>query len=146
LNRAVPATLMLLLALGVLAAACDSGSGGASESDSKAGQETGVKMADFSFKPSAISGEAGKEITIELPNEGNAAHTFTVSELNVDQAVEPGETATVKVTPDKDGTFAFFCRFHRGQGMEGKLTVGAGGAGDSNDAGGGGSGGGYYGY
>ena len=149
MNRAVLATPLLLLSLGLLAGACNSGDGGASGSNAKAGQGIGMEMDDFYFKPADVSGEAGEEITVELQNEGSATHTFTVSGLNADQVVEPGETATVTVTPDGDGTFAFFCRFHRSQGMEGKLAVGAGnagGAGDSNDGGGGGSGGGYYGY
>lgn len=144
--RAILGTFLLLLSLGLLATACNAGDGDASGSSSRAGREVAMEMDDFSFKPVDVSGEAGKEITVELRNEGSVAHTFTVSDLNVDQVVEPGDTVTVKVTPDKDGTFAFFCRFHRGQGMEGKLTIGGGGAGDANDTGGGDSGGGYYGY
>jgi plastocyanin len=121
---------LALASIALLAAACSSG--GASddatpaEGDESAAQGDVIQIEqdDFYFDPTELTGEAGKPVTVKLENEGNAAHTFTISELNVDEVVQPGEEATVTFTPTEDGTLTFFCRFHRSQGMEGTLKVG----------------------
>jgi plastocyanin len=59
---------------------------------------------------------------IQLANEGEAPHTFTIEGEDVDVEVDAGATATASVDLEP-GTYTMFCRFHRGQGMEGTLTV-----------------------
>ena len=144
---------VLVLAMGLLAAACSSGDGngdsttpaggnpsaGESEmgtitigSDSAndhgtkdvAGMdETSVELDDFYFEPTILKGTAGEQITLELENEGDALHNFTLSEQSIDQDVESGGTETVTVTLPDSGQLEFFCKFHRGSGMVGALEA-----------------------
>jgi plastocyanin len=72
-------------------------------------------------------------VTIVLTNAGNAPHTFTIDEFDVDAEVAAGEETTVSITPSASGEFTYYCRFHRNQGMVGSISVsGSGGADDSN--------------
>ena len=128
----------ILAGLGALGVACGGGGeeekGGeepqATQAAPAAGEtEVAVGINDYFFEPDALQAEAGAPVKVELENEGNVSHTFTIDELGVDQALGPGEKATVELSADQGGTFAFYCRFHRGRGMEGELTVsGAGGS------------------
>ncbi|HEU4760061.1 MAG TPA: cupredoxin domain-containing protein [Dehalococcoidia bacterium] len=131
MRKAIPVVVLVMLAAGLAAAAC----GGGKEKQSDGGQPAGsntvsMEQDDFYFKPKDTTVEAGKAVTVNLKNEGKATHTFTIDELNVDQTVAPDTEATVTFTPTKAGTLAFYCKFHRGRGMEGTLTV-SGGAGSS---------------
>jgi plastocyanin len=93
-------------------------------SKSVSGQdEIEVEMDDFYFNPTLLQGEAGQSLTIELRNEGQANHNFSLTEQNVDQDVAAGEDAKVTVTFPDSGMLAFFCKFHAGQGMVGGLSV-----------------------
>ena len=59
---------------------------------------------------------------LQLINEGESPHTFTVEDEEVDVEVEAGAeaTETIDLAP---GTYTLFCEFHREQGMETTLTV-----------------------
>jgi plastocyanin len=135
------------LALGLLAAACGGGGGGGGSTTSPpAGGggtvEIGGEQAndhgsedvsgasrleleadDFYFAPTILRGTAGERLSIEVVNEGNAAHTFTIDEQGIDEELQPGGSATVEVTFPDSGTLVFYCRFHRSQGMLGGLEV-----------------------
>jgi plastocyanin len=78
-----------------------------------------VTMRDNEFVPSDPTISAGD---VELVNEGQSPHTFTVEGEDVDVQVEAGQAATVTVDLEP-GTYTLFCSFHRAQGMEGTLTV-----------------------
>ncbi len=159
MKRAMLLGALLLLAAGLVSAACDNG--GEKESETPpagetpatgetpaAGAAVEMRVKDFSFEPAEVDAGAGQAVTVDLENQGGTPHTFTIDELGVDETLEPGQKATASFTPEQGGTFAFYCRFHRAQGMEGTLTVsgGSGGAapgGTTPSAGGGTSG---YGY
>jgi plastocyanin len=186
-----PAALALVLALGLVATACaeeqvagggGGGGGGGQEEGGTAtiaGQEatshgsedvTGtdeveLELDDFYFEPTVLEGEAGQTLTVSMFNEGDAAHTFTIDELQIDEELQPGdEGVTAEVTFPDSGALVFYCRFHVGGGMLGGLSVGGdlnaasgasgGGSGDGDTdsgssgsgGGGGGGGGGYPGY
>jgi plastocyanin len=79
---------------------------------------------EFYFQPTVLSGEAGQTITLEVLNEGEQSHTFTLDALKVDLEVPPGQNATTKVTFPDSGAFLFYCRFHAGGAMRGGLSVG----------------------
>ena len=76
------------------------------------------------FEPDAITIRAGSPATIVLENQDTIPHTFVIDELNVHEAIEPGELTTVLITADA-GTYTFYCELpgHREGGMEGTLTV-----------------------
>jgi plastocyanin len=130
-----------MLAAGLLLAACggsssDAGTGGSpsgpatsapatstptsSPSATATSGETKIAMEDFRFAPSSLTVSSGA--TLELDNEGQAPHTFTIDGQNVDVQVNAG--ANGKVTIDLPaGSYDFHCRFHKSQGMTGTLTV-----------------------
>ena len=83
-----------------------------------------VEMDNFFFRPTVLSGSAGQTITLELLNNGESPHTFTIDAGGVDVEVQPGLNATTKVTFPESGTVLFYCRFHQGGGMRGGLSVG----------------------
>jgi plastocyanin len=103
-----------------------------------------VELDDFYFKPTFIKAKEGQTITVELRNEGQTNHTFTNDDLGIDEEVAPDDTATVEVTVPAD-TFAFYCRFHQGRGMQGAIYTEAGAA-VTGSGGSGGGGGGTPGY
>jgi plastocyanin len=86
--------------------------------------EASVEMDDeFYFEPTVLKGTAGQTLTIELENEGSLEHNFTLEDQNVNQDVQPGQKGSVMVTFPQSGILEFFCRFHRGSGMIGELSV-----------------------
>lgn len=109
----IGAVLLLLLL-----AACG---GGEEEDSGEGGTAAGstVTMRDDEFVPTDPTITAGE---VELVNEGESPHTFTVEGEDVHLEVDAGQTVTgsVDLAP---GTYTLFCEFHRGQGMEGTLTV-----------------------
>jgi plastocyanin len=108
--------------------------------DATGKSELEVELDDFYIGPTFIKVTPGQKLTLELKNEGEAAHTFTSDALSVDQEVAPGESATLEVTLTDAEAVAFYCRFHKGGGMQGAFftregasasepTVTSGGAG-----------------
>ena len=123
--KKILAALTSLGAALALIAAC----GGEEEADysgdgnPNAGQSVEVTASDFSFAPGKLVATIGDPFDLVLTNAGNAPHTFTIDEFDVDAEVTAGEEKTVSVTPSESGEFSFYCRFHRQQGMEGAITV-----------------------
>ena len=111
--------------------------------------KTEVELDDFYFKPTVLEGKAGEKVTLELKNEGNTEHSFTIDSQGIDKDIQPGDEAEVTVTIPKSGVVSFYCKFHKSSGMAGALAV----TGQSGDTGGmtdtgtttsgGGGGGGY---
>ena len=124
---------LLLLAFAALGAGFLAACGGDNEeeADTAAPGETqpanpdkvDVRAHDFNFEPTGLIGEMGRPFDVTIRNEGDAPHTFTIDELHVDQTVEPGKKATVRVTPSEPGELTFYCKFHIGRGMMGSLMV-----------------------
>ena len=85
--------------------------------------KTEVELDDFYFKPTVLEGKPGQKVTLELKNEGNTEHTFTIDSQSVDQELGPGEEAEVDVTIPKSGVVSFYCKFHKSSGMAGALAV-----------------------
>lgn len=106
----------LFLALLLLLPAC-AGNGAGTDSDGGGGgNETGggaetvtleVTAVDNSFDPSSLSASAGSEVTVEVTNEGNNPHTFTMDDPEVDTStIEPDDSATATFTmPESSATF-----------------------------------------
>jgi plastocyanin len=140
--------LVLFLVLGLVAAACSSdktespsGQGGGSSSgggtitvgSDKANdhgtatvsgkEEFSVEVDSFYFEPTVLKGTAGQQVKLELENESDALHNFTLEDQNVDQDVQAGEKAEVTVTLPQTGFLEFFCKYHRASGMVGELSV-----------------------
>jgi plastocyanin len=134
--------LVLLLALGLVAAACSSKSeestGGEGSSTITVGsdkannhgsatvsgkEEISVELDSFYFEPTVLKGTAGQQVKLELENESDALHNFTLEDQNLDQDVQAGQKMEVTVTLPQTGFLEFFCKYHKASGMVGELTV-----------------------
>jgi plastocyanin len=84
-----------------------------------------IEADDFYFKSTFLKANPGTTVTVSLKNEGKTQHTFTIDALGIDQALNAGQKATVKVTLPASGATNFYCRFHgpsgTNQGMQGAL-------------------------
>ena len=85
--------------------------------------KTEVELDDFYFKPTVLEGKPGQKVELELKNEGQTEHTFTIDSQNVNKDLGPGEEAEVEVTIPKSGVVSFYCKFHKSSGMAGALAV-----------------------
>ena len=100
--------------------------------------KTEVELDDYYFEPTVLEGKAGQKVKLELKNEGQVDHTFTVDSEGIDQDVQPGDEAEVTVTIPKSGVVSFYCKFHKSSGMAGALAV-KGGSGGMTGTGNGGT-------
>ena len=87
--------------------------------DLGSGDELQLEADDFYFGPTFVKAEAGKTVKVEIKNEGDATHTFTIDGTDVDVEVPAGEDAEAEVELPESGATRFYCRFHSGQGMQG---------------------------
>jgi plastocyanin len=84
-----------------------------------------VSAKSFSFTPSTITVKKGQQVKIVFQNTGGF-HDFRIDEFNVKTPqITANNTAEVTFTPDKAGTFEYYCSVgnHRAMGMVGKLIV-----------------------
>lgn len=84
-----------------------------------------VEGKNFSFSPNKITVKKGQPVTIVFKNAGGI-HDFTLDEFNAKtKQIKTGESEEVTFTPDKAGSFEFYCSVgnHRAMGMVGTLTV-----------------------
>jgi plastocyanin len=86
--------------------------------------ELDLELDDFYFEPTLLTGTAGQTVTIELENEGDAKHNFSLPDQAVDKDVESGQKAQVEVSFPDSGTLVFFCKYHQSMGMRGALRAG----------------------
>jgi plastocyanin len=128
--------LIVMAGIALLAVSC----GGDDDSDGQGTAASTSSAEASSSAPVALEGEvndegiaeiSGDEVVmelddnyigptiIELENESDDTHTFTIDALGLDQEVAPGESATVDVTLPDEGATRFYCRFHHDQGMQG---------------------------
>jgi len=115
-----------ILLIAALAAACgggDSDESSGTGTDSETRETIEVTAKDFSFTPAKLKGEVGRAFEVTLTNSGDATHTFTIDEFNVNEEVASRTETTVLVTPAEPGEFNYYCRFHQTQGMQGAITV-----------------------
>ena len=84
-----------------------------------------MELDDFYFAPTTIKAPGGAKATLELHNEGEVAHTFTIDGLDVDQEVAAGQTETVTIDDlGTDTRVEYVCRFHaESQDMKGSFSL-----------------------
>jgi plastocyanin len=92
-------------------------------SSSKSGEADEIELDDNYFEPKTITGKPGSKMTVELKNEGQAEHTFTIDSQKIDKELEGGEDAEVSFTIPKAGSVEFYCKYHKAAGMVGKLAA-----------------------
>lgn len=127
-----------MAALVLLFAACGggeetdrNGDTGRSEPGSGSG-EIAVAAFDFGFDPGEFSLRPGTRVTLELSNRGEATHTWTADDLDVDARLGAGSTTTVDLElPDEHTSIGYRCKIH--PQMTGTITIGEGGSGTSQN-------------
>jgi plastocyanin len=83
-----------------------------------------VEMDDeFYFEPTVLKGTPGQTLKLDLENSGNLQHNFSIEAQTISQDVAPQEKQEVTVTFPQSGIVEFFCRFHRSSGMIGELSL-----------------------
>jgi plastocyanin len=102
------------------------GDGGGSTGSSGSGGGGGasvrtVTQVNYRFAPAKVTVTSGDVITVSDTNP-STPHTFTVEGTPIDVSNNPQQSQDVTIDLDP-GTYVFFCRFHRSQGMEGTLIV-----------------------
>lgn len=78
-----------------------------------------ITAGDNSFDPTFVKAAPGATVSVDVTNSGTRVHTFTLDDGSVDQTLQPGESATVKVTVPTSGSLRFSCNFHEKMGMQG---------------------------
>ncbi|MDI3340121.1 MAG: cupredoxin domain-containing protein [Sphaerobacter sp.] len=131
-SRGIARVTMLVAAAALLMLALAACGGGGGDSNGGGGGEAGaitVNMSEFKFDPGTIQAKTG-EITFNLVNKGTVAHDMHIEIPGNPQTsplVEPGKSATWKVTINDAGDYEIWCTVqgHREAGMEGTLKVGS---------------------
>jgi plastocyanin len=115
------AIVAVILILAMVTASCggDDGNGDDGGGDEGSGGAASITIADLAFDPSTLTVPSGAT-EIEITNDDEAEHTFTLDDDSVDQDLAPGESATVTV--DISSTTGFHCAIH--PEMTGTLEVG----------------------
>lgn len=109
--------LGLLVAIAILAALAVAQTGG----------ERVIKITAerYEYSPEEVVLKKGEPVILELISR-DRLHGFHIEELNVRADVLPGQSARVRVVPDKVGVFPFTCDLFCGSGhsgMGGVITV-----------------------
>jgi uncharacterized cupredoxin-like copper-binding protein len=162
-------SLPLLGAVVVAVAAltgCGGGNGsssGGSSSAASASSSTGsviktitVSESEYKLSPGSVTLSKPGTYEFKAVNKGSITHALEIEGSGVEEKsgdVGPGQSKTFKVTFKGTGSYEMYCPIdgHRGQGMDGKITIGSAAAGSggttttetsTNKSGGGGG----YGY
>jgi len=85
--------------------------------------KTEVELDDNYFDPTVLQGEPGKNVLLELKNEGGAEHNFTLEAQSIDEDVEAGGETEVMVKMPQSGQLSFYCKYHKDVGMAGALEA-----------------------
>ncbi len=117
-----PRTIIAAGSLVVLVAGlAGCGGGGEAPTCENPRTATSVAMDDFVYEPGCVEIASGAEL--EVVNDGQAPHTFTVEADAADAEVDvpAGETATLAIPALEAGTYRVVCTYH--PQMEGALRV-----------------------
>ncbi len=89
-------------------------------------REICIEGSEFTFSLASLTLKKDEKVRLKFINTGKMMHDFVVDELSVStQKISSGQTDVIEFTPDKTGTFEFYCSIgeHRAKGMKGMLTV-----------------------
>ena len=139
--------VLVLLPLSLLLAACG-GSSSPSAGDGPVLQTIQISEKEYSLDPGTVTVSKTGTYELRVTNNGTIAHALEVEGNGVEEKtgdIQPGAGATLRVTLAKDGSYEMYCPNdgHRGQGMQGMVTVGSGSGGTTTNEGGTTTSGGY---
>ncbi len=90
--------------------------------DAKAGA-VAVGMKDTQFDPARLTVQAGQPLTLVVKNGDLGAHTFTIRELGINEAVIGGSERLITITASDPGTYEIVCEIPGHEAMKGTLVV-----------------------
>jgi uncharacterized cupredoxin-like copper-binding protein len=137
------AALALVLALGLTSCGGgsyggSSGGGGGGGSGSSHGKTGGViktvaiKESEFKLSPSSVTLSKPGTYAFKAENNGSVQHSLTIEgkgvkgdEVELEQALSPGQSGVLTVTFQKSGTYEMYCPVdgHEQEGMKGEVVV-----------------------
>jgi cytochrome c oxidase subunit 2 len=88
-------------------------------------QAVAVTVSREGFQPREITVRKGETVRLSVKT-ADGEHCFAVDDLRVEKRVLPGRTTTLDLTPDKAGSFPFYCCLETGAAAEkqrGRLIV-----------------------
>jgi plastocyanin len=71
---------------------------------------TSIELVDFAFEPLCVEASGGD--VLSLTNSGDAPHTFTVTQVDLNVDLDAGETGEANLTGVAPGLYAVTCTFH----------------------------------
>ena len=98
-------------------AACGSDDG--TDGSTDGGGDQAITIADFAFDPNTLTVPSGEDVAIEVTNEDDVEHSFTLDDDSVSQDVEGGESQTVTLNVSEE--IGWHCEYH--PEMTGTVTV-----------------------
>ena len=127
--------MAMVFAAAMLLGACSSGgdeepgnttAGGDNCQDLSSGGDFRMTMKDNEFDPSCLTVKNTQRLDLE--NDGNNTHTFTIDGSPVDVELAAGDFQDLDAPGDAlaPGEYTFYCKFHGnpdGSGMAGTITV-----------------------
>ena len=116
----------VLVAFGLLVAACGGGGGGGGTTVTATGGKVDVNAYDpYRFDVKTINASPGP-LTITLHEKGASEHTFTIPSEKFEIKVNSGTSEASGTVTLKAGTYDFKCSYpgHAAAGMVGKIVVG----------------------
>lgn len=114
--------MTLVVALGIFIGAGACGGGSSPSPSPSLPTPQPFTAVDFRFQPDRLTTAPG-QVTLGTSNQGTVTHNFSISSLEVDFDLKPGESTNLIFVAPSAGQLAFFCKFHAGQGMRGTLVV-----------------------
>jgi heme/copper-type cytochrome/quinol oxidase subunit 2 len=88
-------------------------------------QPQDVAVSRSGFTPSVIHARKGEAIHLRVSSK-DQEHCFALDAFRVEKRIVPGRTTAVDLTPDKAGTFPYYCCLETGAAAEterGRLVV-----------------------
>jgi len=117
----------LLILLPLLGLVSCGGSDTATEKATDKATSAKVTIKTFTFAPDPLRVPAGTTITFRNLDKINHSVTAGTREKPTPSTFDhvlPEAGATYELTLDEPGTYAYFCKFHPGEGMTGEIIVG----------------------
>ena len=87
--------------------------------------EIHISAKKFEYHPNKVTAKLGQPVVLVLTSE-DRIHGFKMPDFGLRTDIVPGQETRVTLTPDKAGSFTFFCDVFCGDGhedMEGTLVV-----------------------
>jgi uncharacterized cupredoxin-like copper-binding protein len=136
------AALALVLALGLTSCGGGSyggssggGGGGSGSSHGKTGgviKTVAIKESEFKLSPSSVTLSKPGTYAFKAQDKGSTQHSLTIEgkgvkgdEVELEQALSPGQSGVLTVTFQKSGTYEMYCPVdgHEQEGMKGEVVV-----------------------